>query len=322
MNFGLSDSLEYTEFELDSFDCNESKNEQFYTTDWPNFYVGKPLNNVAAIKILEAQIPFTFYTINSSNCTFTLSEGGVANGATTVTLVQGNFNYSTLIPMLESALNAASVIIGNSWNYSVFYNQAQLNLTVHTVNAASANNSFFAFTFGQGLNDNGQTNARLALGFSGGFSASNIIPHSMVGVMNLTGQNAIQLSGPNYIYICSTALGSVVHLYLPGNGLLNPPGRGADGPQIAKLPMVVNPGQVVNWLDPNPLMWFDVGNTQFNGNIDFYCTLGVGSEQIPIEFNGVGFSLKLGVLTNQSSHNDYLGGGRQNNRVINRISGS
>ena len=116
------------------------------------------------------------------------------------------------------------------------------------------------------------------------------------------------------MYINSRSIGPLVKLFLPGNGIVNPIGAGADGPQIAKIPMTVNPGQVYNWADPNPLMWFDMGNTTFSGTIDLYVTL--GTNESPLDFNGDVFSVKLGVLTNTANHNDYLGGGAQNGRAI------
>ena len=112
----------------------------------------------------------------------------------------------------------------------------------------------------------------------------------------------------------SGTIGPLIKVFLPGNGILNPTGSGADGPQIAKIPMTVNSGMVYNWADPNPLMWFDMGNTTFSGSLDLYVSL--GTNPTPVLFNGDSFSVKLGILTNTSSHNDWLGGGKQNNRAV------
>ena len=102
-NFGgLSDSLEYNEFELDSFDCNQSKNENFYTTDWPNFFLGKPLNNVAALKITEVSIPFTFYLINATNNTFQFTEfDGTTTHTQTITIPIGNYSSTSIATELS-----------------------------------------------------------------------------------------------------------------------------------------------------------------------------------------------------------------------------
>ncbi len=303
-NFGLNGSLEYTEFEFDSFDSNQAYDQNYFTTDWPNFFMGKPLNNVAAIKVLEAQIPFTYYVFNSTNNTFTLTESD-GGGDTTVTIPVGNYDSTTILTALATALNTASA---NSHTYTVTYSASTQLLTV-TSNAGSTNT--FTLTFGTSLNDPGRTNPRLWLGFSGGANTSS-------AAQVLIAPSVVQLTGPNYVYLNSRTFGALVHLYLPGNGILNPAGAAADGPQIAKIPITSQPNGITYWQDPNPLMWFDVGNTSFSGNMDFYFTLGTNGIEVPIDFNGAPFSIKLGILTNTSSHNDWLGGGKQNDRTVAR----
>ena len=310
-NFGgLSDTLEYTEFELDSFDCNQAKNENFFTTDWPNFFLGKPLNNVAAIKVLEAQIPFTFYLFNTRTNTFTLSESaaGGAPFTTTVTIPVGNYTAMTFPAILAAALDAASHY---GYTYTVTYLTATQLLQITSSNTTAG--GYFTLNFGTDITDAGHTNPRIWMGFSGGVNMSSVGTSQV-----LVSPSVVQLSGPRYLYICSTQVGALVHLYLPGNGIVNPSQSGADGPQIAKIPICANPGSTITWTDPSPLMFFDVGNTNFNGSLDLYCTLGADKQQYPIDFNGAAFSIKLGVLTNVESHQSLLGGGRQNDRTHSR----
>lgn len=310
---GLDDSLEYHEFEFDSFDSNQAYDQSYSITDWPSFYMGKPLNNVAAVKVLEAQIPFSYYIFNSLNNTFVLHEwitGGTVDTSSTVTLPVGNYTSTTITSALKTALQSASVVNGNSLTYTVTYASLTMKLTI-TNNDATASD-FFTFVFGTST-DIGNTNPRLALGFAAGTNTS-----SASSTETLTAPNVIQLTGPNYVYLNSRSLGSIVQLYLPGNGLVQPTNSGADGPQLAKIPITVLPGGVCSWQDPDPEKWFDLGNTNLSGNIDFYVTLGTGSFQLPILFNGGSFSFKLGVLTNTSSHNDWLGGGKQNDRAVSR----
>jgi len=61
-NFGLNDDLRYYEIELDSLDALNSAGFGAATTDWPLFYLGgrDPLRNIAALKIIECQIPFSW----------------------------------------------------------------------------------------------------------------------------------------------------------------------------------------------------------------------------------------------------------------------
>jgi hypothetical protein len=305
-NFGLNNTLEYTEFQLDSFDTTLAYNQSYYTTDWPVFAVGKPLDNVAAIKVLEVQIPFTYYVFNSTNNTFTLTEG--AGSPQKVTITPGNYTSSSMFGsstansgVLAAALHAASQ---NGFNYTCIYNSAT-QVFVTTVSSGD-----FTLTFGTNLNDPGQSNPRLWLGFSGGANTSSS--------STLTSPSVIQLTGPNYIYICSRVIGGQIKLYLSGDGQINPGNTGADGPQIARIPITSQPGGVTFWQDPVPLMWFDTGNSALNQNFDIYCTLGTATDSAPLQFNGASFTVKLGVLTNTHSHSDMLGGGAQNNNVLTR----
>lgn len=305
-NFGLNDSLKYTEFEFDSNSTAQSLNNQYYTTDWPLFLMGKPLNNIAAIKLLEAQIPFSYYVFNRFNNTFRLTES-TGGGTVTVTIPVGNYNSATIVGTLATALTSVSP---NGRIYTVSYNQASQLLTVSS-NAGLTRT--FTLTFGTNLYDPGWTNPRLWLGFSGGDNVSNT---SQV----LVAPSVIQLTGYNYVYVNSISLGAMVKLYVPANfggEYGNSGGQlGADGAQMSKVPITSQPGGVTYWQDPAPLMWFDLENWTSMSQVDFYLTLGDNPQVV--EFNGNSFSLKLGILTNESSHNDYLGGGKGNQRVQTR----
>lgn len=87
-NYGLNDSLRYYEFELDSLDTTTSGKDGAASTDWPVFLLGgkMPLSNIAAVKILECQIPFSWYVFNTQNTAqnsngtqWTLNEVGKTN---------------------------------------------------------------------------------------------------------------------------------------------------------------------------------------------------------------------------------------------------
>lgn len=298
-NFGLNDSLKYTEFEFDSDQAISAKDASYYTSDWPLFYLGKPLANIAAMKILEVQVPFSYYVFNDNNNTFTLTESD-GGGARTVTIPVGNYDSSIITTILGAALTTASA---NSHTYTVVYGSTTQLLQI-TSNAGGSRT--FTLTFGANTNDFGWTNPRIWLGFAGGANTSNT---SQV----LTAPYVIQLTGPNYVYVNSVVLGAMIKLFLPANyqsgGLL-----AADGPQCARIPITSQPCGVTFWQDPDPQKYFDMENWTSLAQIDFYLTLGDNPE--PLSLNGNSFALKLGILTNESNHNDYLGGGKQNKRVM------
>jgi hypothetical protein len=126
--------------------------------------------------------------------------------------------------------------------------------------------------------------------------------------------NVMRLSGPNHIFLCSQSMGPLVKLFLPGD-LVNGQALGATGPEICKIPVDVNSGNMIYWHDPDPAKWFDMDGLQSFPKIDFYLTGGSGNESIPLNFNGQGFSIKMGVLLADANVSSFVGGGVGNNRV-------
>ena len=74
---------------------------------------------------------------------------------------------------------------------------------------------------------------------------------SSVGLVMIS-PNVIQATGPNYIYVNSSKVGQITNLYLP-QGAFNL-GGGNAGPQMAKIPVMVQPGGITYWQDPGMLI--------------------------------------------------------------------
>lgn len=307
-NYGLNDSLRYYEFELDSLDASSSNGAGIAATDWPVFLLGgkTPLSNIAAVKIIEAQIPFSWYVFNSQNTSqnangtqWTLNEtGGVTNAYPAIAI--GNYAGGTVLATaLETALNAVSS------NYTVTFNSQTQKLTFSTTKAGV---SAFTFTFGAPTNS-GNFNPRLYMGFPGGVTSST--------GLSMVSPNVVLVSGANYLYVNSSKFGQLTNLYLP-QGAFNL-GGGNAGPQMAKIPVNVTSGNVIYWQDPDPQKWFSLENLPLLNQVDFYLTLGNTTTQTPLQLNGLSFSLKLAVLVNDFNHNDLGGGLEHTSRVIKRI---
>ena len=307
-NYGLNDNYLYLEFELDSLDAtNTGGTPQLVgggtnITDWPKFELGRPLVNVAAVKILEVEIPFSYYVFNEGNNTFLLSEStGVTNSV--VIIPTGNYTTSNIIGVLQAALVAASGHPGRT--YTVTYDSIKQKFSFSN-NAGFTNT--FTFTFGTS-SDSGQNNPRLWLGFPAG-STTSATNQFMVA------PNVQQITGPNYLYLNSDTIGTMCPIYLPA-GAVNL-GRGIIGPQIAKIPVNVNPNGIIVWQDPDPQKWFDLQNLSNFPFIDFYLTPG-NSGIKPLALNGQSFSLKFGVLVNAETTTDTQGGSLQQGRVVKRV---
>lgn len=307
-NFGLNDSLRYYEFELDSLDASGANVSGAASTDWPVFLLGgkQPLTNIAAIKILEVQIPNTWYVFcpentrpNANGTQWTLNEtGGVSNVFPLITT--GNyFTGASFAGELQSALNAVSS------NYVVTFSALTGKFTFTTTKPGV---TAFSFTFGAPTNS-GNTNPRLYMGFPGGITTSS--------GLTIVSPNVQLISGPNYLYVNSARLGNLTNLYLP-QGAFNL-GGGNAGPQMAKIPVNANSGDIIYWQDPDPQKWFDLENLSLLNQIDFYLTLGNTTTQLPLRLNGLSFSLKLAILTNEFVHNDLSSGVASTDRVVKRM---
>jgi len=328
----------YTELEFDSLDCTNVSNNfssDDSTRNNPSFYLGKPLDNVEYMKVLEAQIPFSFYLINAYNNTalltefYTVSPGVFAARTGTVTLPVGNYNSTTICPALVTALNAASTAAaaafpgsGAARTYTVTVSSLTGKMTIISTHVTPDNEFRLSPILTYEPNMEYLFNSTCFLGWLG----YNISVNSGYGdnestltvPYTLEAPYILNLSGPLYIYICSQKIGQLVDMYMPNNGVLNPPGTSSDGPQLCKVPLVTNPGTVTNWQDPCHSLWFPTSNTTFGGEVDFFCTLGTDSPRYPIDFNGLGFSLKLGLLVKDTEHVERPLGGYQNNRVVTR----
>ena len=286
-NFGLNDNLKYYEYELDSLDNSGAFIAGAAATDWPTFLLGgkTPLSNIAAIKIIEVQIPFSWYVFNSRNSSFLLYEENQLVTSSTVSLPIGNFTTAQVAANLAAALTSASL---NARTYTVTYSSTTLKFTI-TSNATLN----FSFEFGLPTNS-GNVNPRLYIGFPGGITTSVSLT-----VPTMVAPNVALVSGPNYLYVNSQTLGQLTNIYLP-KGAFNLSGGNA-GPQIAKIPVNVQSGGIIYWQEPDPEKWFDLENLNQLSMVDFYLTLGNTTTQIPLQLNGLGFSLKLGVLLNSES---------------------
>ncbi len=301
MTYGISPELQYIEFYFDSLDTIQSPSSASSTRDWPQFLLRRPLSNIAAMKVLEVQIPFTWYVFNSLNNTFTLQED--IGGPVTVTIPIGNYSSTSLASVLAGVLTAVSP---NGRTYTVTFSGAsstQPNTGKFTFTSSVA--AVFTFTF---ASTEGNIDPAIYLGFRGPTPFSS----SAGGV--LVSPNVANVTGPNYVYLQSSKMGSLFNTYLP---------EGADkvssvGSEIAKIPVNVQPNGVIYWQDPSPDMWFDFSNISNLADIDFYFTLGNTSAQLPLQFNGSSFSIKLGILINKASHNQTQSGLAHQKRVVMR----
>lgn len=271
------EDFDYTEIYLDSRNADQAS-AALTNLDYPMFYFDDPIQNVVYFKVLEVQIPFSFLIVNAANNSFTLTESA---SSATVTIPPGNYNSSLMATALTTALNTASP---TGKTYTVTFSSITQKFTF-VVSAGT-----FSFTFGTST-DEGIFNPRLILGFGPGTTSSTLTSLESTYVANLTGSN--------YIYLCSDTLGVNVETYLPNKSYM----RGAKGPQIASIPVDVNPGDIIFYKDPCPEKWFSIENLFQVKNLDLYCTL--GPSPYKLNFQGQSFSAKIGFLVSKTVNTRY-----------------
>jgi hypothetical protein len=97
-------------------------------------------------------------------------------------------------------------------------------------------------------------------------------------------------TGPYYLYLNSRSIGSLINFNLPNDSAIG------SGPEMCRIPINANFGEVIQYSDPDPEKYFDffIGH-QFN-SFDLYLTLGSDQYQKPLDMKGAPWSIKLGVL--------------------------
>lgn len=303
-DFGLSESYEYAEYSFDSSQATVPAVSTAAIRDWPQFIFGRVLKDIAAIKVLEVEIPFAWYVFNSTNNVFFLVENGTAvTVGVPVTIPAGNYNATTLSAALAAALTAASPGL---FTYTVTYNSGTGKFTFS--NNDPGVSALFWFSNSVSIMNH---DLRDFLGFP----QNDLIFSSTGPNPTLSSSGPASVTGPNYLFVESNTLGPVVQLYLPvGNG-----SNGNLGPELAKVPINTQPGGVIFWQDPCPEQWFDVGAVNNLDRIDIYLKLGSSfNGQSPLQLNGQSFSIKLGVLSHRRTTDQFVGGGSNNARVERR----
>jgi len=276
-NYGLNPHYKYTELELDSLDAVISNDSQYTSTDWPVFTIASPLSSLSALKVLEVQIPFSFYVVNSSNNTFLMTDNLVTDKV--ISIPEGNYTSTTLGVAL-----VARLLVGSANGWTCTYSSL---LGVFTFGNTSGAANTFTFKFGVS-GDSGATNPRFVMGFGSAGSYTSTTSQVLIA------PNVASVGGPNYLYINSRAIGSSLPVLLPGGATQL--GSGSSGPQIAKIPINVQPGGVIYWSDSDPQKWFSLDNLPILSQFDLYITIGNNAVPTVTQLNGLSFSVKLGLL--------------------------
>ena len=328
----IDPEYEYHEFYLDSKDASNSISTQVTALNWPVFNLSTPLRDVVSFKILEAQIPMSYSVTAGASFVINYYEQYSAGGSLSTPIQK-----TVILPTTGtlSGTQIATYISDQIKNFPV--NKAGWEKSGGTdsylvctfVSGASSETGLPYFKFLP--NDHALTTGNLVqedyaivisdqrtqdlMGLPIGtnyctrFGKSpdqlDTLGDGATYLKPLQSVRPTLITGAPYIYVTSNAIGNLCKTYLPlGASLL---GGGISSPQLAKIPVSnVVQGQWLVWQDSNP-SWFDVDNIATLSQLDMFIQLGNYGGYI--DFQGLSFSLKLGVIVKRSTkiHNNGRG---------------
>lgn len=272
----------------------------------------EPLNNVQAISVLDAQIPFSFYTINENNnmliVDLKVSGASLTKGA--IFIAPGNYTSDTIGPAIIAALQTPTTYtyiytyqgvtnsIPMSW---AGWPNANTLLTI-TFSASTGKLTFtlagssLELWFSLGLTQLGDGTwlpyngmCYLPIGFQEG---NPFLMCSSGG--SFTSQNSISLGGPSYILL---------------RGDIGTGGRGSlltnenarwqgdhktEGNVLAAIPVNALPNGTITWTNLAPRGGFFNISSSMVSEVTFW--LSSGDDDRPLDLNGHSFQFKLGFL--------------------------
>ncbi|MGL5112696.1 MAG: hypothetical protein ACRC6O_08670 [Flavobacterium sp.] len=270
----LDQTFEYLELCLDSWDSTTAGGSSFEGStspvnqiqySWPLYYFTQKNLVVAGMKVLSAEIPFVFDTVTPRNNQFVFTIAGVP---TTITIPVGTYSGTTLATQLQTLLAAVSP------GFTVTWSATTLRYTYTFAGAAVA----WSFNFGSRLSPYS------LMGFLPGSTVGSTGPSSIVSA------TVASPTGPYYLYLNSRSIGSLINFNLPDAAAVG------SGPELCRIPITSNFGELIQYTDPDPEKYFDffIGH-QFN-SFDFYLTLGSDQYQKPVDMKGAPWSIKIGLL--------------------------
>jgi len=284
---GINDIFEYSTIFLDSAEYEQGSRNR------PNFQLRTPISNVVGIKIISATIPFSWYTVHAINKTFTVIMKNTTSGVyttSTITLTEGSYTASEMATELQTKINTA--LGGTAMVVTTSSTTGKFTFTY----TFTAPNHFWGLWFSKyttsparilGMMGTAIKNDTYATGKETDATYINLA--SIVSTTDvLTSPYVADLMDYQYIMLNGN-LGGRLNQYLRTNGASTP-----DPVVIAKIPVAGNRFQLIQYTDDDPNYYYEFGN-QTLSNLEFFFSTGYGEDII--DFNGLAFQIKLGVLT-------------------------
>lgn len=224
------------------------------------FAFNKDITRIKEIILESVQIPFSFYAIGPHNNVLTFNQGAVS-----ITITPGNYTTATLTLMLRTLINTA--FNDNTTNIIFTYSTYTLNIT-----------RGIAFNVDSIADIPASTAARVL-----GFSVSTATATSV------TGNNVVNLSGPNYLLLVSSLLTHPIHhqMLYADNTYSN---------VLVSIPIGISPGDIITLREKVsvPIKLSYKFNILAGTPIDFMITDEFGNI---LDMNGADVALQLVFVT-------------------------
>jgi len=293
-------AVEYAEISIDSRDADTSGQSGIATTDWPVFTKRDIFQTIVGMKVLEATVPFSYYTVNSLTNTLPLRWNNVESF---ITIPNGNYTPSEFIATLNPLIVTAIAAAGGGGTLVLSYTQTTNKFTFTFTGAPANSRITFNTILGPPADALFPTNhPGYLLGF---YTSDNPFGTTYQNLSaTTTAGTTANLSGPDYLVLRTNLAGNVgnnctsTSVFTPSQGLT-----------LATIPINVNRNEVVQWYNP-VREYFSIFPIELT-RMEFRFT--TNDSLIPIQFNGRGFRIKLGLLvanTNVTSVQPTAGGQR------------
>ncbi len=317
--------MDYIEFDLDSAVSTQTAFTGYTALDTPTFSMGRNIQNVVGFKIIETNIPSSYYLVTDE-----------VNSAT------GYWRNRVLVNIYKDAID--------NWQTSFditpyrYYTATELAAEIATQLATIVNpgpgviwpitfatNFTFSTTTGKftltvvpspyvaGLEITFQLDATLAqiLGFAlpnlEDLNTSVLINQTSSTTFSWSSPYTALVTGPNYFQINSLKLSNVLNNYVPEGPLGT---IGQTNPAICQVPIYMAYGGLNQWQSTQPDT-FDTQNLFQLESFDLYLTL--GTSKIPLKLNGLSWQCKVRVFIDTNTVGQSLAGNVEQGRVVKRI---
>lgn len=227
---GVNDVFEYNEIHLDS----QQADNRLEGPEHPRFAITPPISAVIGIKLLSAQIPFSWDIVTPDNNKFIID-------GTTYTLPPGNYTLTQLLDTLNdiAAVNSLDTPAPAVWGFdprtgTLNLHNGGTSLIPSTTMVIGKDGPYSIFGM----------NAPDTIKYGG-----SLLPYHFPGQVNVTGSN--------YLLLTSSALAGRLAKNIRINGETT-----AHPLVLAKIPVSVNPGSIILYTDASPGYCFDMGMEQ------------------------------------------------------------